>query len=893
MPWPCHGHAYMCRVCGNQCSLSVFTGTAPRMVIESKGGSLFSADHMKAICAFEDKYVRPHMAFDCPAQTLPFYIGSLRNKDCSELDDQDIDATMNLLRQCSAYYLNGSLSYKCGYPGACPEVPIQCTQGGVAYNILHYLVDIDFLQGLDPYCNKLSYTMLFFPPSWNYSEHQLQEYFLDHLEGRELGNDLVHVKGMELNLGHDVFPMYVAHDMPFYILAMALVILLLLMYLRSWLMMVAVLSSVGCSLIVSYVVYFDIFRVGFFPFLNLIAGLLIIGITADDVFILYDIWQKVRMHQPDLATEDVMRVTLHHGALSIVVTSFTTAAALFANLVSDITCVRCFSIFAGICVLVNCAVMLTAVPALIAIAETTTIDSCPGISSIKFLRTLDKKSREAAQSIWHKFVPMLVTRFWPLWVGVFSLIGIGGVVVVFIHPTLELPSSAHIRFFEDGQPFEVYNLDLREHFNFEVDSRARRLDVQWLFGVDGVDRGSSMNPDDRGSLSFDDNFDIFEPESQEWHLEFCQNLLEQDFVLTPSKYQCLLEQFKDLVTSPCVKDMPLACCNMQFPLETSQAKTCLMNETFQSLLFSRKLMGNIIEDAEGNVRVLQYYVPTVHTWSASHPVMDMIYNNLKYFTDHQLEDAPTGAKGGWFSSARLQFQFRYYDLQNELGSSSYVGLVLALGIGFVVLLMTSLNLLLTFYATLTIVLVIATTMAALVLQGWKLNVSESLTITLTVGLSIDFTIHCGIAYKVSQALTRESRVFEALSTVGSAVMMAGLTTFAAGAALVPFATVLAFERFGIFLMIVMVVSVTFAVFFFLSLCTVIGPMGSIGDFAALFKRVFSIWRKTSKPHEPATISLQASHCTGNGKVADGKPPCQKPCLADTSRDGMCDSEVDV
>ena len=52
-------------------------------------------------------------------------------------------------------------------------------------------------------------------------------------------------------------------------------------------------------------------------------------------------------------------------------------------------------------------------------------------------------------------------------------------------------------------------------------------------------------------------------------------------------------------------------------------------------------------------------------------------------------------------------------------------------------------------AILTVFLIILTTIAVLVLLGWELNILESVIITLAIGLSVDFTLHYGIMYRLA------------------------------------------------------------------------------------------------------------------------------------------------
>ncbi|CAF4435241.1 unnamed protein product, partial [Adineta steineri] len=74
----------------------------------------------------------------------------------------------------------------------------------------------------------------------------------------------------------------------------------------------------------------------------------------------------------------------------------------------------------------------------------------------------------------------------------------------------------------------------------------------------------------------------------------------------------------------------------------------------------------------------------------------------------------------------------------------------------------------------------------------------------------------------------ETRVTESISRVGSAVFMAAFTTFAAGFSMT-LSALTSFRQMGQFLMTIMFMSWVFAMFFFLPLCAIIGPVGKCGS----------------------------------------------------------------
>lgn len=97
------------------------------------------------------------------------------------------------------------------------------------------------------------------------------------------------------------------------------------------------------------------------------------------------------------------------------------------------------------------------------------------------------------------------------------------------------------------------------------------------------------------------------------------------------------------------------------------------------------------------------------------------------------------------------------------------------------MLLTTLNIFISIYAIITIIGIIAITIGSLVLAGWQLNILESIVMSVAVGLSIDFTMHYGVAYRLAPDKSqREGRVRYSLVHIGSAITMAALTTFLTG-----------------------------------------------------------------------------------------------------------------
>lgn len=135
------------------------------------------------------------------------------------------------------------------------------------------------------------------------------------------------------------------------------------LYTKSFILALMTMCAIVFSLGLAYFIYSMVFKLSFFPFMNLLAVVVIVGIGADDVFIYVTIWnwtiaERIRLKSlalPIASTTSIssdsscpeslsglIATTLKHAALSMFVTSLTTSVAFYTNLLNSITAVRCF-----------------------------------------------------------------------------------------------------------------------------------------------------------------------------------------------------------------------------------------------------------------------------------------------------------------------------------------------------------------------------------------------------------------------------------------------------------------------------------------------------------------------------------------------------------------------
>jgi len=381
----------------------------------------------------------------------------------------------------------------------------------------------------------------------------------------------------------------------------------------------------------------------------------------------------------------------------------------------------------------------------------------------------------------------VVIKFRFFWIALFSLLTLGGLEVLLFEPGFQLPTSSDFQMFESEHPLEAYELYFKDKFRFETSpsqgSATFPIDIFW--GIRAIDNGDYLNPYDHGTIEWDEDFDITSKESQQWFLGFCKRLRKQDFYATKEgiKSYCFLEKYynqscKDPLTPdipyyPCCKDSP-------FPFNKTVLDSCAIsaNARAQILKYKRQdsTIGSFIYDNHGNLKGVHMRVKSNVRISRAYEPAHQFWERIESWMEHETKNAPAGMRKGWWISA-----MEFYDLQRSLSTGTLVSMGIAIAMAFAVMLLTTLNVLVSIYAILTIIGIISVTIGSLVLSGWKLNILESITMSVAVGVSIDFAMHFGVAYCLApNKECRKARVQFSLSRMGSAITMAAVTTFIAG-----------------------------------------------------------------------------------------------------------------
>ncbi|XP_075060403.1 protein dispatched homolog 1 isoform X2 [Mixophyes fleayi] len=859
--WDFHKDSFFCAVPNDHYSRVVFTSV--------NGESLWNLQAIKSMCSIDHKRIRSHPEFAdlcqrttadscCPSWTLGNYIAILNNRSsCQKIVERDVSHTLKLIRTCAKYYHNATLGPDCWDMAAkrkdqlkCTNVPRKCTKYNAVYQILHYLVDKDFFnpKNVDSAAPVVRHSMLFSPTEKGDS---MMNIYLDHFENWNCSDGVTTITGIEFGIKHSLFQDYLLMDTVYPAIAIVIVLLVMCIYTRSMFITLMTMFAIISSLIVSYFLYRVVFNFEFFPFMNLTALIILVGIGADDAFVLCDVWNYTKFDKPHAETSETVSITLQHAALSMFVTSFTTSAAFYANYVSNITAIRCFGVYAGTAILVNYVLMVTWLPAVVVLHERYLLNiftcfkgpqqrpynkkSCWSVMFQKVQKLLFAIS-EASRIFFEKVLPCIVIKFRYVWVFCFLAITIGGAYIVCVNPKMKLPSLelSEFQVFRSSHPFERYDAEYKKIFMFERVHHGEELHmpITIIWGISPEDNGDPLNPKSKGKLKLDSSFNIASPASQRWILNFCQRLKNQTFFYQTDAQDftsCFIETFKQwMENQDCDEPALYPCCSQSgFPYKQEVFELCIKRAIMElerntGYHLDSKTPGPRF-DINDTIRAVVLEFKSTYLFTFAYEKMHHFYREVDAWIAKELQSAPVGLSNGWFVS-----NLEFYDLQDSLSDGTLIAMGLSVAVAFSVMLLTTWNVIISLYAIVSIAGTIFVTVGSLVLLGWELNVLESVTISVAVGLSVDFAVHYGVAYRLAPDPDREGKVVFSLSRMGSAIAMAALTTFVAGAMMMP-STVLAYTQLGTFMMLIMCISWAFATFFFQCICRCLGPQGSCGQ----------------------------------------------------------------
>lgn len=781
--------------------------------------------------------------------------------------------SLNLLRKCAPHYHEGHLVEGCverPKQGGCSSVPSRCKQSRVVFQILHFLVDKDFLgpQTVEYQIPTLKYSLLFLPVD---KGKHMMEMYMNSLEGKDLTYNDTTITGMDFGIKQTLFKYYLARDSVYPVLAVVSLLVTMTLYLHS--LFIVALSAVAITgaLLTSYFLYKVAFRLTFFPLVNLSAALILLGSCSNHVFIFADFWNLQLSQNPSASLEKRVNRALQEVGYLILASGFTSSAAFFSGYLSSITAIRCFSVYLGTASFISSILALVWLPCSFILRERYTDASSASAaaqgwkpccsknaggfwdtsSRKRCLFTLGQKLRELKRGLsdtsnllFMKILPCGVVKFRYIWVCWFTVLATGGTYMSCVDPGMKLPTldSSVTQLFRSSHPFERYDAEYRHMFMFERqrDGEDKPVTIMLVWGVKPTDNGDHFDPKSNGSLILDPGFNMSQPDAQVWLRDLCGRVQNQSFYSPPSPEDkdgpadniCLVEQLIRWVSvrrcSEADNSLHFCCSDIPFPYPPAVFENCLsmmLAERYAEGHLARS--GGLYFQPDGRVAALVLAFKTTYLYSFNFSRTSLFYREILTWFNREISGAPQGLQDGWFIS-----HLSLFDLQQSLSSETLVVAGFSVALIFALLLLATWNIPLSIYGTAAVGGSVFVTIGLLVLLEWQLSVFEALFISSAAGLSVDFIVNYCISYSLAPHSDKIGKVAHSTKRMGCPVAIVSGAFFSMGIIMLP-ATALLFRKLGIFLFLVKCVACGFATFFFQSLCCFFGPQKNCGKITLL------------------------------------------------------------
>ena len=254
------------------------------------------------------------------------------------------------------------------------------------------------------------------------------------------------------------------------------------------------------------------------------------------------------------------------------------------------------------------------------------------------------------------------------------------------------------------------------------------------YGIEGVDRSDvgTFEPDDIGDVLWDDDFSMWTTAQQNYLYTTCQELKNSSLVYEPPNSEfvkCPIEEWKDYLNAS----------NGSFPYDAaSESAFAEMWYNFLESDYSEITMGyrlSYVDENAGDYTVKFYamYVQMPVTDSAPSTVVEVYMNDFDDYIAENQEDCPGTLCDYMHNSC---YRWWLLALEKNFIKSAFTGIGIALPLAFIVLLISTRNWIISIFATLDILGVIACELCAFYVFQWKFGMVESVAVIMVIGFSV-------------------------------------------------------------------------------------------------------------------------------------------------------------
>jgi len=567
----------------------------------------------------------------------------------------------------------------------------------------------------------------------------------------------------------------------------------------SWFLALMLVSNVVMAMPPAYCIYRYVF--GFLMNgLNFMALFVVIGIGADDAFIVADGWAQARRTSSITTTDQRAGFVFARAVPAMATTSITTMAAFMATSISTIPAIFTFGFFAASVVLCNYLLICTFYIAAVSKWDAGCCCGCvaappppsPGDEEADQRRPTEKFLEDSLAPWLHAHRKPLLSSF--------AMIVL---VACVIASGLETESTEKSFLPDDSNLANIGPAMAR----FPLSSTSDLITVTVSVGIKTIDRDKmdKSDRDDRGEVVFDAAFSATRVQAS--FVQLCDAVSKVDKKWLQRVNGCVVQKFKKWVLA----NNKTA---VTWPLPEATYNSAMMKwltsggggyisyagmslaPRVQYLAFS--FVTTLNDEVKGKVRDehFEFWDAFFREFKASHPQLAKLQMTSIAWRDKATMDT--------------------------LVNTALYGMSISVLLAAVVMAFATRDVILTAFATLTIACIVVTLVAAYVLMGVTMGFMESINLAFVAGLAVDYTLHLAHAYRHSPRRTRLERSADSLGVIGISVVNGCATTLLASGFLF-FAFIRMSVAFGLTIFISVSLSLFYAFFMFMTLLVTFGP----------------------------------------------------------------------
>mmetsp|Transcript_4461 Transcript_4461/g.9667 ORF Transcript_4461/g.9667 Transcript_4461/m.9667 type:complete len:1035 (+) Transcript_4461:67-3171(+) len=655
-------------------------------------------------------------------------------------------------------------------------------------------------------------------------------------------------------------------------------------YTKSLFLAASGMLQIVLSLPVSGLVYEGVFQIKYFHFLHVLVVYLVLGIGADDIFVLVDTFIHLEREEaekdPKWSAErfrKAFKAAYIRTAGAIFNTSFTTAMAFMSSSGSKAMPMRTCGWFAAICILMNYVFTMTFTPAALAIwhyrFQGKGCCRCCNCSS----RAEGSESEKDAASepklgcleraLQNGYVPFMSKKVGPTRPGACGMLILGLAVAiqgVYFTAQLSPPRKPEVWIPDNHMARDIQTFFPQASFSPDFEQYEIVAMIWGISDLDTSDLDVYVPDDFTGGVVFDASFDPSTVAAQQavkdacvalrtkpCSLEGCENggtgLLRMD--AADQEWSCFMEDFHSWLAYHYpqtfkVDDASTWLTGADFTSELWKFRQNQGQYTWEETgccvdsLVVPKAYAQDIGFINGELKYVQVRIRSTLNEELSFSKGIDVRDMMDAWIDTQVALQPAGMQSLRYHGNGL---FARFDLGQELLDGFFQSLAIASPVAFFVLLVSTWNIIVSTYALVSVGSVVVCVLGwCRAVMDWDLGIGEAIAGVIVLGYSVDYVVHLAHIYCEAAShghSTRDDRAKYAIQNMGTTIFAGAITT--GGSGLVMFFCFFAFFfKMAVLITVTIMFAFFFSLGFMMSLLWTVGPEGQCGDVVQLFCRCF-------------------------------------------------------